>query len=248
MDGRRRMTAVENEALSTPVEAVEAAAECMGVKVPSSRFVHKRRAQRINAGRYERQEIRGALRVVREGDVVLEVGAGIGLVGAVIAAKAKPAQVVSFEANPHLMPVIRSLYNLNGLNRRISVSNGVLVCTRDGPTTLPFYLRSSYLGSSLSEQGAGRTRERVDVPTVNFSDVLAKFQPAALVMDIEGGEQAFLRDADLSGFRAVVMEFHPKAYGIAGMHECKALLRNAGFRRIDEVSTKTVWACIRPEV
>ncbi len=225
----------------------EVAAECLGVKVPASQFLHDGRIERINAAKYEGQEIEGALKVVREGDVVLEIGAGIGLGGAVIAANAKPAKVASYEANPDLIPVIQALYDLNGLNGRISVTNAVLISAEDRPKTLPFYLRNSYLGSSLTDPGEDRTRATVDVPTAGFAETCADLNPTVLVMDIEGGEQELLRHADLSGFRAVVLEFHPKAYGVEGMQECKAILRKAGFQRIDEVSTRTVWACARPE-
>ena len=58
----------------------EVAAHCLGVDVPQSPFLHENRIQRINEARYEGQEIAGALHVVRQGDNVLELGAGIGYV------------------------------------------------------------------------------------------------------------------------------------------------------------------------
>ena len=56
-------------------------AECHGVKVPDSPMMTPTRAERINAARYAGQEIAGALDVIRPGDNVLEMGAGIGLKG-----------------------------------------------------------------------------------------------------------------------------------------------------------------------
>ena len=64
-------------------------------------------------------------------------------------------------------------------------------------------------------------------------------------MDIEGGELELLRHADLGQFRAMVLEFHPEAYGVEGMRECKAIIRDAGFERLPEKSTRTVWTCER---
>ncbi len=225
--------------------STQIAAEFLGVEVPASRFVHEGRAARIRSGKYEGQEIKAGLRIVVEDDVVLEIGAGIGLVGAVIAANAKPLKVASFEANPNLIPVIEELYALNGLNDRISVTNAVLVTTPDAPATLPFHLHKSYLGSSLFNTNPIRSTERVDVPTASFPDACNELKPTVLVMDIEGGELELLRHADLSDFRAIVLEFHPKIYGPEGMRECKRLLRRAGFKKDEEVSTRTVWACIR---
>lgn len=222
------------------------AAECMGVKVPSSRYLHEGRIERINASEYEGQEIAGALHVVTEDDTVLEIGAGIGLVGAVIASNRHPKRVVSFEANPELIPEINALYEINDLQTCISVQNKVLISAPDRPETVPFHLKNSYLGSSLIDSD-GRARKTVDVATADFSEACRSIKPTVLVMDIEGGELDLLRHADLGCFRAVVLEFHPKVYGVEGMRECKDILRKAGFNRVEDVSTRTVWTCIRED-
>jgi len=220
------------------------AAEYLGVKVPASVYVTEARAERINAGRYEGQEIAGALHVVREGDVVLEIGAGLGVVGGVVTHNRKPKQVRAYEANPNMIPLVNALYELNGLTDRISVRNQVLISSEDRPDSLPFYIPSSYLGASLST-GGRPARETHHVPTVSFNDTCAELSPDVLIMDIEGGELELLRDADLSGFRAIVVEFHPKVYGREGMRECKSILTQAGFEKVEDVSTRLVWTCTR---
>lgn len=221
----------------------EIAAECLGVRVPASRFLHERRIERINAGQYEGHEIAGALHVITPEDVVLELGAGIGIVGAVVAANCKPKAVHSFEANPNLIPVIRALYDENELNDRISVTNKVLLSAADRPETIPFHIHNSYLGSSLA--GEGKARETVSIETAGFNETAAELGATVLVMDIEGGEQGILEHADLTPFRAIVLEFHPKAYGVDGMQGCKKTLRSAGFKRIEDKSTRLVWTCTR---
>lgn len=60
---------------------MELAATCLGVKVPNSPFLNESRIERLNAGRYEGQEILGVMSTVTEDDRVLELGAGIGVVG-----------------------------------------------------------------------------------------------------------------------------------------------------------------------
>ena len=81
-------------------DQTEYVALCKGVRVPHSPFLTETRIARINAERYEGDEIAGALAVVRPGDRVLELGAGLGIVGAVTAKNAAPDAVLSFEANP----------------------------------------------------------------------------------------------------------------------------------------------------
>lgn len=223
---------------------MEIAAQCHGVDVPQSPFLNDNRIRRINAARYEGQEIAGALNVVREGDNVLELGAGLGIVGAVTARNRKPARVVSFEGNPNLIPHIRALYDLNGLGDVIEVRNQVLISAPDRPESLPFQLHNSFLGSSLQRDPAS-ARETVQVPTASYDDLRAELTPDILLMDIEGGELEFLEHADLTGIRSVVVEFHPGVYDVAGMRQCKSILRDAGFVNDPDLSTRTVWVASR---
>lgn len=237
-------TAVTSDA--APLVTQEVAATCLGVKVPQSPFLTETRIERINAARYEGQEIAGALHVVREDDRVLEVGAGLGVVGAVIAMNARPEKVLSFEANPELVPVITALHEMNELGGRVELRNQVLFAGADRPETMEFHLRNSFLGSSLLNEG-GRPSRVVEIPTVDLAEVVAELQPTVLVMDIEGGELALLEAMDLSPFRAIVIEFHPEAYEVKGMRRCKTILREGGFQKIEDVSSRTVWTCLRDD-
>ncbi|MHA6324948.1 FkbM family methyltransferase [Roseivivax sp. CAU 1753] len=220
------------------------AAVCHGVNVPHSPYLNDTRIARIEAARYEGDEIAGALAVVRAGDRVLEMGTGLGVVGAVAALNCAPERVLSFEANPHLLPHIEALYAASGIESRIAVRNRVVMAAPDAPETVTFHVHASFLGSSLIEPEARRS-EPVAVATVSFDEVRDELQPSVILCDIEGGELDFLRHADLSGVRAVVMEFHPGAYGREGMRECKRILEEAGFVRNDDVSTRLVWTCER---
>jgi FkbM family methyltransferase len=225
-------------------DPTEYAALCMGVRVPQSPFLTETRIARINAASYEGAEIAGALAVVAPGDRVLELGAGLGIVGAVTAKNAQPAAILSFEANPELIPHIRALYRANGLENVIELRNQVLVSAPERPETMTFNLHNSYLGSSLTPDPSRETRP-VEVPTASFRNVLDTFQPTVLIMDIEGGELELLEHATFDGIRAVVIEFHPGIYGKAGMQACKTILRRAGFEKLDAPSTRLVWTCTR---
>ena len=225
-------------------ESQAPAAELLGIKVPHSPFLNDKRTERIKAGRYEGQEIQGALHVVTPEDRVIEMGAGLGIVGAVVTRNARPAALMAFEANPRLIPHIEALYTLNRIKSKITLRNEVLLTAPDAPASVTFYLRPSFLGSSLIYNDQ-RQNDPVEVPTASFEAIRQSFRPTVLIMDIEGGEADFLAHADLTGIRAIVIEFHPNVYGRPVMQQLKKKLRDAGFARIDSHSTRTVWACTR---
>lgn len=220
------------------------AANCLGVDVPMSPFLNPLRIRRINEAGYEGQEIKAALHLVNEGDVVLELGAGIGIVGGVIAHNCKPKKIVSYEANPNLIPHIKELYKINKLTRVNSVRNKVLVSAPNAPASVPFFLHESYLGSTLMGEAINSSNS-VDIKVDKFNTVVKNLKPNVLVMDIEGGELDLLRHADLSGFQSIIVEFHPKIYGVSGMRECKNYLRAAEILPIAEFSARKVWAATR---
>lgn len=223
---------------------VSIAATCKGVRVPRSPFLNDTRIRRIEAARYEGDEIAGALAVVQPGDRVLEMGAGLGIVGAVIARNANPAALLSFEANPDLIPHAQALYTENELEDVVELRNQVVISAPDRPKTVTFHIQNSFLGSSLIDKTNRKTRP-VKVPTIGFDSLRESFRPDVLIMDIEGGELEFLEHANLNGIRAVVIEFHPDSYGIEGVKACKNALRRVGFVKNPDLSTRFVWTCTR---
>ncbi len=220
-------------------------AMCHGIEVPASEPVGpKWLVRKINNGRYEKEEISGALHLVGNEDRVLECGAGIGIVGTVVARNCRPEKILSFEANPNMIPVIEATYAHNEVDSIISVTHGALMSGEDTPQTVDFNIAKRFAFSSL-DAPQRELVETVTVPVHNFSEVKAKLRPTVLLMDIEGGELSFLRNADLSGINTVVMEFHPETYGKDGMKECKQILRHAGFEPVRKKSSNSVWAARR---
>jgi len=214
-----------------------------GVKVPPGpHIVSDTMKRRISEGRYEGPEAAGVLQIVRSTDRVIECGTGLGIVGAIAALNGKPQKMISFEGNPDLIDSIKRLYALNGLEKKIELRNELLTAGPDQPKSLSFNVRRNFLGSAVSDN-ANRGK-MVQVPTTDYEPLRKSFKPTVLIMDIEGAERNFLKHANLDGIRAVVIEFHPKIYGVDGMRECKGVLRKAGFAPI-EGSTRVVWAASR---
>ena len=100
---------------------------------------------------YERKECDAVMRMVQDDDVVLELGGGIGYMSTLIATHKKVRTVHTYEANPTLIPYIRSVHEANEVTN-VTVHNALLA---DGPgEPVPFYVRQNFLGSSESVDAA----------------------------------------------------------------------------------------------
>src|SRR2546425_3470149 len=101
----------------------------------------------VSRGRYEQDEFRLIEQVLSPGDVVLEVGAGLGLVSAYCAKRLGSSRVFAYEANPDLEACIRETYSLNEVQPTLEMC---AVGTDAGQVTL---FRSEDLwASSRSEE------------------------------------------------------------------------------------------------
>lgn len=214
-------------------------ATCHGVEVPDAPILGPRMIEAMNNGRYEGQEIRCGLAVIPKGARILEMGAGAGVVGAVLAKNCAPASILSIEANPGLLPHINRLYAHNGLQDVISVRHAVVFSAPDAPGTVSFNVAGNFLGSSLAELPGKKTRA-VEVPVLRYSDLTNEYPHDTIMMDIEGGELDFLRHADLSAVNTFVLEMHKDVYGREGMQECASLFTAAGLSFDQEHSASRV--------
>ncbi|MBJ2153793.1 FkbM family methyltransferase [Paracoccus sp. IB05] len=214
-------------------------ATCHGVEVPDAPILGPRMIEAMNNHRYERQEIECGLAVIPKGARILEMGAGAGVVGAVLAKNCAPVSILSIEANPGLLPHINRLYEHNGLQDLISVRHSVVFSAPDAPGTVTFNVAGNFLGSSLAELPGKKTRA-VEVPVLRYSDLTKEYPHDTIMMDIEGGELDFLRHADLSAVNTIVLEMHKDVYGREGMQECHQLFRTAGLSFDEENSASRV--------
>ncbi|MGP1355616.1 FkbM family methyltransferase [Roseicyclus sp.] len=171
---------------------------------------------------YEDAERRLLQTVLRPGDRVLEIGAGIGAVGLLAARIAGGANVLSYEANPDLAPVIEANYALNAERPRLRMK----AVTTDGAPVV-FHQADNVLSSSVHARR--EARRTVTVESDSLSAVLAEFAPDVLVMDVEGAETALLAGAPLHGIRAIVLELHPHIVGQEAIDTLSAALNAGGF-------------------
>lgn len=163
--------------------------------------------EKLAEGTYEADEARAADRCVRPGFRVLELGAGIGYVTALCAARAGPGNVMSVEANPDLLPVIEANLARNGLSG-VTLIHGAATGPVEEGATADFAVSQGYTGSSLDGRG-GRT---VRVPLVSVHELIRVHRPHVVLMDVEGAEADMFNRLWKCPLRFCVMELHPKKY------------------------------------
>lgn len=201
----------------------------------------------IRSGGYEKPEIEIGLANIQPGDRIMEMGTGAGIVGSVFLKNIKNLTLQSYEANPDLIPHIRKLYAHNNVDHAATVSNNLVVAGTGAPESLEFEVRDNFLGSRISNTGTGDDARTVAVPTKHYDDISREYPHNVLVMDIEGAELGFLAEADLTHVELVMLELHPKSYGVRGRAQVMEHLKNKGFEMDDTTSVGDVVSFKKPE-
>lgn len=181
-------------------------------------------ANGIRKGWYERDERRAIEAAVRTGDRVLDLGGGLGVCSATAATAASIQKLTIVEANPKLLEVIRHTMALNKIEEFDLVWGAI--STSPAKTTR-LQLGQHYWSARETDSDLGDTLE---VPILSPQSILKQSEPDVLICDVEGNEKDLIHEADLSGVRSFVVEFHPHIYGVEMMSELDAKLCRDGFR------------------
>jgi FkbM family methyltransferase len=224
--GRAMGTSTKNDVVAT----------YHGVEVLSAPHLGPNMIINMGLGKYERREVLSALKFIEEGDVVVEMGAGAGLVGAAVAKNCAPEKIVSFEANHKLISSINALYEHNGIADIIEVHNQIVISDPEAPQAVDFFIRGNFLGSGMTITKGMERAEKVSAPVVAWATIKEQFKPTVLLMDIEGAELEFFRHADLGGIRVIIAELHRHIYHRPGMREIREGIAAKGFIEDREAS------------
>ncbi|RBI74127.1 FkbM family methyltransferase [Roseovarius sp. TE539] len=173
-------------------------------------FLTRRISEKLGSGGYEGQEADAVRRRLRPGWRVLELGSGIGYVASVCAGITGAENVVTVEANPDMLPVVRDNLDRNGF-KGTHVIHGAVGGRAEPGETVEFENAKAFWGAHIAtEDSAGGSF--VSVPLLGIADLLKAHRPHMVIMDIEGAE-AHLFDAPWpEHVRSVVMELHPGRY------------------------------------
>lgn len=204
-----------------------------------NRIINRKRRALLHRDAYELKESEAVLSQIRRDDTVIELGAGMGYMSTLMAKRLKVKSVHAFEANPAMIPYIRSVHAANGVES-VTVHNALLGAA-EGEVT--FYVRGDFVASSMQDDlgdkhGGVIAREQVPVRAV--STVMDEIKPTALVCDIEGAEQDLLPLMELSGLRLAIVELHPQVFGQAGTEKVFRAMSDAGLTYFPRASNAKV--------
>jgi FkbM family methyltransferase len=221
--GIRRRTALCLHAWRHPVVAIE------GIKPYQRTGMTIPVLESFKAKRYETPEARIVSHALQTGDIVLELGPGLGFISSFCAKRNGGDNVHSFEANPMLWRVILKNYQLNAVSPRLEIA---LLGEKSGVIT--FYVMKNFRSSSTIKRHP--SAKSIQIPMKSFNDEPALVRPSFLIIDIEGGERDFVRYARLEGVRKLCIELHPPVTGSCAIGKVKAFFISQGFRDEPAVS------------
>ena len=204
---------------------------------------HKRSMRR---GRYEGNEISAATSLFTSDDRVLEMGAGIGYVSTYLAKVIGVKSVLSYEANPALIPYIEEVYRLNEVQDKTDLRNAIVAS--EGSKSVPFYVRGDFLASSFTDDMGGShggVIRTVNLSAAPINDVIDDYKPTALMCDIEGAEVEIIPNMNLKDFNSAIIEIHPSTIGNKGVKSIFDALSAAGMVYYAGGSTGQVVSFVR---
>lgn len=190
-------------------------------------FMSPKLMEVVREGRYETPEARWIGKLLESGEVVLEIGAGIGFMTALMLKDDRVRQVVSYEANPLLIDKIRRTINDNGLGETQFELRNAILRNGDAGGSVDFHIHRDFWASSLRKTSG--TIRSCPVPVESFDDAVRRIRPTLIVCDIEGGEKALFASADLTGVRGVYLELHQRVLGRNGMRDVFQSFHDRGF-------------------
>ena len=180
--------------------------------------------QKIVAGRYEFVEAAIASKLINPGDVVLELGAGLGFlstyISKLVGAKGK---VFTYEADSATSGAARDTIRRNQATNVEVVASAVV--PGDVAEQRLSQERDFWIRSMLPGQDGGSIEGSTTVRTTRFGALLNAHVPDVLVMDVEGLEYSLFTQQELPrSLRSVIVEIHAERLTSSQQRECIRVL------------------------
>jgi FkbM family methyltransferase len=183
----------------------------------------------IERGAYERFEARRAKSFVDEGARILELGAGLGFLSALILSCKRVEDYQLVEADPRLPPMMRRTHELNGVVGKVEIHSCVATCdTRTiAAGEVDFFIDQKFSASSVL--GVRNSAHTVKVPAVSLPALIEQHRSTVLIADIEGAETEIFNGTPLGTIEKILIELHPHRIGQRGVGDVFRNLDRLGY-------------------
>ena len=167
-------------------------------------------------------------------DVVVDIGAHIGVFSVFASRLASKGRVYSVEPVPENFEMLKRNLIANGMDRVVALN--LAVSDKRGVTDLFICGGNTGGNSLLSTFGGNAVTSRISVNTVSLSDMMSENAISEidfLKMDCEGGEYAIMYscpDRVVSSIKKISMEYHNIDSDKRNGKAMKAFLESKGFR------------------
>jgi len=202
-----------------------------GIQIPISYQLSREVREGLYRGDYEKPELQMIKVQLRPNDIVMEIGAGIGLISSYCAKMIGSERVFAYEANPIMERHIRKTYKLNGICPNLEIC---MIGTQTGQQT--FYVEENFWSSSGIQRSP--KAKAIQVPVKSFNQEVRRINPTFLSIDIEGGEYDLMQHADFYNVQRIVIELHERVIGHDKVEFVKEKLAQAGFQVNEVMSEK----------
>lgn len=177
-------------------------------------------------GYYEASELQIVMNRLSQDDIVMEIGAGLGLLSTYCAKQIGNDKVFTFEANPALKQPIKTNYALNQVNPKLEIG---LVGAQAGFST--FYVNNDFWGSSIIN--TAENTKPIKIPVISFNEKIREINPTFLLIDIEGGEYELLKYADFHNVKKLMIEIHKRILTPEQTQFVNDAIAKAGFKLVE---------------
>jgi FkbM family methyltransferase len=178
-------------------------------------------------GIYDFEDICFVLHAIGPGDLLVDVGANVGIYS-VLAAKVRGASAVAFEPVPASLADLKANIGLNGVGATVEVHSSA-VGSAKGTVTMTTDRGGANHVLAPDAKVSGKT---VTVDVVRLDDALEGRSPRVLKIDVEGFEAEVLRGAGATlvdpSLKVIVLEVvgHGAAYGFDESDNHRLLVRH----------------------
>lgn len=186
----------------------------------------------IYKGYYESDECNLLKSYLEATDIVLEIGAGIGLTSAIVASKAMYSTHI--EANPSLIHLVTTNISINTQNPcNHTVREAAVTAIETGDSLVSLHSGDNFWNAALKEREIHKNA--INQKSVYIQNALKERQFNFLIMDVEGYELEIITSNKFPvGIKKIMIELHPKVIGDEGLATCVSLLELQGYKTIDK--------------